>query len=204
MTVENWLLTAESRIPRSAPDPARRAHRERLIAWREALSPDMRQRADAALTQALRAELERWPVGVLGIYWPIRGEFDPLGACDAWIEAGGKLALPRAPGKAQALEFGLWRPGQAVEAGPWGAALPSPFVRVRPDLLLVPCVGYGASGLRLGYGGGYYDRTLAQLRVPAIGLAYEACELSGIEPDAHDVPMDCIITERRVLHPGRP
>ena len=202
MTVENRLLTAESRIPRSAPDAERRAQRERLIAWRQALSSDARHRVDQALTRTLRLELSRRPLGVLAVYWPIRGEFDPIGACDAWARAGGRFALPRTRGTGTALEFGRWTPGQPMQPGPWGAALPDPFEPVTPTLLLVPCVGYSEGGLRLGYGGGFYDRTLASLRVPTIGLAYDACEVTDLAPEPHDVPMDCIITEQRILRPG--
>ncbi len=89
-----------------------------------------------------------------------------------------------------------------MQPGPWGAALPDPFEPVTPTLLLVPCVGYSEGGLRLGYGGGFYDRTLASLRVPTIGLAYDACEVTDLAPEPHDVPMDCIITEQRILRPG--
>lgn len=186
-------------IPRTPPGSDRTAERERLIACRLALSGIRRTRAERAIGERLIALLDGRPAGVLAVYWPIRGEPD-LGPELALIgRRGTALALPRVRARGQALEFGLWRPGQPMQPGGFGVMLPDPFEPVRPDNIVMPCVGFSPSGYRLGYGAGFYDLTLAQVPVPAIGVAFDDLELDGFTPQPHDRRLTHLITESRTL-----
>jgi 5-formyltetrahydrofolate cyclo-ligase len=140
--------------------------------------------------------------GVLvGGYWPIRREVDCVPLLEAILAAGGAVALPVATGPGRPLEFRPWAPGTAMAAGPWDIPHPAEGPAVRPDALLVPLVGFDSAGHRLGYGGGYYDRTLAALprRPLALGLGFELGRLASIRPRPHDAAMDAIVTEAGVF-----
>jgi 5-formyltetrahydrofolate cyclo-ligase len=117
---------------------------------------------------------------------------------EGFAATGSVTALPAIVGRDRPLEFRRWRPGAALERGPFGIAQPRPGETVRPDLLLVPLLGFDDACYRLGFGGGYYDRTLAAL-VPkplAVGVGFELGRLASIVPAPHDMPMDAIVTER--------
>ncbi len=183
-------------------DEITRSHaRNTLIRWRSEHGSRLRAQADPALGERLLQLLRRPPfdrAGTLGVYWPIRGEPE-LAPCYAqWRSEGRTLALPRIAGDG-ALEFGRWRNEDALRAGRFAIPVPDPFERCEPELLIVPCVGFDARGYRLGYGGGHYDRTLAQHAVAAIGVAYDACELEAFDAAAHDRALSAIVTESRVI-----
>ncbi len=158
------------------------------------------------------ASIEAWlaprfqPGAVLGAYWAMRGEPVLQAACAQWHEQGWTIALPRVVARDAPLAFGRWTPWIAMRAGAFGVMEPDPFEALAPDLLLVPCVGFDARGYRLGYGGGFYDRTLAQRALPVLGIAYEQDQIDGFEPEPHDRPLDAVATEAG-LHewtaPGR-
>jgi 5-formyltetrahydrofolate cyclo-ligase len=174
----------------------RRAERERLIALRQALPPVERQRWGARIDTALRGLLAGRP-GVLGIYWPFRAEFDPRPLVD-WAVAGGRtVALPVVVDKKGPLEYRAWRPGETLVDGVWNIPVPEKREIVRPAVVLAPLVGFDDACYRLGYGGGYFDRTLAALSPPpvAIGIGFEVQRLATIYPQSFDVPMDLIVTE---------
>jgi 5-formyltetrahydrofolate cyclo-ligase len=186
-------------IPRTPLGSDRATERERLIAWRKLFSGAQRSQAERAIGARLVALLQGQPAGVLAVYWPIRGEPD-LGPELTLLERRGMaLALPRVRARGQALEFGMWRPGQAMRPGGYGVMLPEPFELVRPDTIVMPCVGFSASGYRLGYGAGFYDLTLAQFAVPAIGVAFDGLELDGFKPQPHDQRLTHLVTESRTL-----
>jgi 5-formyltetrahydrofolate cyclo-ligase len=145
-----------------------------------------------------RAQATRAPV--IGVYWPIRGEPDLRPWYESRWQRGWRLALPRTR-PASALEFGLWDSPTTLQPGPWGAALPEPFEPVVPDLLVIPCLGFDAHRRRLGYGGGYYDRTLAQWPRPSVGVAHEIGRLGELVAQPHDIALDCIVTEASTLGP---
>ena len=136
---------------------------------------------------------------MLALYWPIRGEPDPRPWLPVLAQLGWRFALPRVAGQGLPLEFGRWTPGQPMRAAGFGLMLPDPFELVLPDALVIPCVGFDARAYRLGYGAGFYDRTLEARPVPAIGVAYDGCELSSFEAHTHDRPLDCVLTETRVV-----
>lgn len=99
------------------------------------------------------------------------------------------------------VEFWQWTHGAAMQRGFWNIPVPAERRVVAPEVLLIPLIGYDAAGYRLGYGGGYYDRTLAATapRPLCVGIGFDDTELATIHPQPHDVPMDVIVTERRVL-----
>jgi 5-formyltetrahydrofolate cyclo-ligase len=169
-----------------------------LIAMRRALPEDLRREADVAIFRHLQQWLAGREPGVLALWWPLAGEPDLRPGFDALSAQGWKLALPRVVSPDAPLEFGRWRSGIALVEGKHRVWVPEPFEPVTPALLLAPCVGFDARGWRLGYGGGYYDRTLAVLPIEAAGVAYDACEVS-LEPQRHDRRLVAIITETRLL-----
>jgi 5-formyltetrahydrofolate cyclo-ligase len=174
----------------------RRAERERLIALRQALPPVERQRWGARIDTALRGLLAGRP-GVLGIYWPFRAEFDPRLLVDWAVADGRTVALPVVIDKKGPLEYRAWRPGETLVDGVWNIPVPEKREIVRPAVVLAPLVGFDDACYRLGYGGGYFDRTLAALSPPpvAIGIGFEVQRLATIYPQSFDAPMDLIVTE---------
>jgi 5,10-methenyltetrahydrofolate synthetase len=187
----------------------KRALRQRLIEQRLKM-PDRLRRADL-LQQVLRI----WLVGrsdtVIGAYWPIKGEFDPLPALHRWKEDGElldqpqlrRIGLPVLDKVHRTLIFHAWFPGCPMEEDAYRIPKPKDTEVVTPTLLFVPCVGYGVGGYRLGYGGGFYDRTLAQLRPKpyTVGVGFAAGFLPDLEPEPHDMPLDTILNELGVVWP---
>jgi 5,10-methenyltetrahydrofolate synthetase len=177
----------------------RKGERRRLIAARMAFRGAARQRCDQAITAALS---ELVPRGVpVGFYWPIRGEPDLRGFVSGLLDHGARLALPVVVEKKGPVEFRAWRPDARMASGVWDIPVPAEGERVRPEVLLVPLAGFDECCYRLGYGAGYYDRTLAALprQTLAIGVGYELSHLPTIYPQPHDVPMSIIVTEARVI-----
>lgn len=183
-------------------DEFTRSHaRNTLIRWRSEHESQLREQADPALCEQLLQLLRTPPfdrAGTLGVYWPIRGEPELAPCYSQWRAQGRTLALPRIA-EDGALEFGCWRNDDSLRAGRFAIPVPHPFEPVEPELLIVPCVGFDARGYRLGYGGGHYDRTLAQRAVAAIGVAYDACELEVFDAAAHDRPLSALVTESRMI-----
>lgn len=141
------------------------------------------------------------PDEIVACYWPIRDELDCRGVITRLMDAGQKVCLPVVLGDEQPLEMRLWQEGAPLYPAGFGTMAPedgSPVVA--PDLVLVPLLGFDRKGTRLGYGGGYYDRTLSVLekRPRLIGFAYAQQELDEIPREAHDVPLDAIVTEHGV------
>ncbi len=178
----------------------RRGERRRLIALRLALAPAERRRCAAAIEQNLAELLARLSDGTIGFYWPIKGEFNPLPLAGRFVKEGRIIALPAAIARGAALEYRAWRPGDAMEPSRHGIPEPRERRLVQPDILVVPVVGFDEERHRLGYGGGYFDRTLAALspRPVTIGVGYEAALLPTIYPQPHDVALDFIVTEARL------
>lgn len=175
----------------------RRRERDRLIAVRLAVDVELLSRWSGEIDRRLRALLENAAARTIGIYWPHRGEFDPRPLAAQLIENGRLAALPAVIARDAPLEYRLWRPEMAMSPGPYGIAIPEGRQVVTPDLLIVPMVGFDSQNYRLGYGGGYFDRTLAAAdpRPMTIGVGFELSRLATIFPAPHDVPMDIIVTE---------
>ena len=177
----------------------RKVERERLIAWRMEMPAEQRRRWGVQIDQALRQILADRP-GALGVYWPFRAEFDPRPVIDWAVAAGKVVALPVVVDKKGPLEYRAWRPGEPLVDGVWGIPVPERRELAHPATVLAPLVGFDSACYRLGYGGGYFDRTLAVLspRPVAIGTGFEAQQLDTIHPQSFDVPMDLIVTEAQV------
>jgi 5-formyltetrahydrofolate cyclo-ligase len=183
----------------------RKTKRAELLARRGALSLADRRGHAHLVTQRLLAAVDLRAYPTLGFYWPIRGELDLRDVASRHVEAGGTAALPVVVMKDAPVELWQWQAGAAMQRGFWNIPVPAERRIGRPDVLLIPLAGYDAAGYRLGYGGGYYDRTLAALtpRPLCIGVGYDDAEVATIHPQPHDIPMDVIATERRVLRFAR-
>jgi 5-formyltetrahydrofolate cyclo-ligase len=177
----------------------RRGERERLIALRQTLPVADRRRWVERIEAELRRLIADRP-GTLGVYWPFRAEFDPRSLVDWAVAEGRTVALPVVVDKKGPLEYRAWRPGEALLDGVWNIPVPEKRDIVTPAVVLAPLVGFDPACYRLGYGGGYFDRTLAALRPPAvaIGIGFAVQELATIHPQPFDVPMDLIVTEAGV------
>ena len=187
----------------------KQALRERLIAERLHLA-DRLERSEE-LQRVMRFWLMSRPDTVIGAYWPIKGEFDPLPALHRWKEDGEllenpqlrRIGLPVIDRETRTLSFHAWYPGCPMEEDAYGIPKPKDTELIVPTLLFVPCVGYGPGGYRLGYGGGFYDRTLATLqpRPATVGLGYTVGYLDDFEPQPHDMPLDAILNDNGVVWP---
>jgi len=174
----------------------RRAERERLIALRMDLPPAVRRAAGERIAAGIEQVLAGRS-GALGVYWPFRAEFDPRPLIDRLTAAGRKVALPVVIDKKGPLEYRAWAPGEPLAAGVWDIPIPEKREIVVPVAVLAPLVGFDRECYRLGYGGGYFDRTLAALspRPTAIGVGFAAQAIDTIYPQPFDIPMDAIVTE---------
>jgi 5-formyltetrahydrofolate cyclo-ligase len=159
---------------------------------------DRHQRA-VHLQEVLRVWLVTRPETTIGAYWAIKGEFDALPALYRWSEAEGerRIGLPVIDRATKQLRFHVWYPGCPMEEDAFGIPKPKDTELFHPEMLLVPCVGFGPAGTRLGYGGGFYDRTLAALqpRPFTVGVGYAHGHIPWLEAEPHDVPLDAILTE---------
>jgi 5-formyltetrahydrofolate cyclo-ligase len=182
----------------------RKARRQELIAERAAISPGRRHAWSDRITSALVAALPVSSGAVVGFCWPHKGEFDARFAVRHWRERGALAALPAVVEKTGPLQFRLWWPGAPMRKGVFDIPVPDGTEVVAPDIAIVPMNGFDGQGYRLGYGGGYFDRTLAALgrRVLAVGVAFEALRLDTIHPQPHDIPMDFVVTEAGIYRAG--
>lgn len=155
-------------------------------------------------TAHLLAEVLRQPAGIIAAYMAIRTEIDPMPAMHTLAQQGHRICVPVIVAEGQPLEFHEWTPDSVMIAGPFGAKTPENAEVLQPDTVILPLVAFDLAGNRLGYGGGFYDRTLQRLRaakrVRAIGYAYAAQQLP-LTPEPTDEVLDMIVTERGSLAP---
>ncbi|HEX8875085.1 MAG TPA: 5-formyltetrahydrofolate cyclo-ligase [Nitrosospira sp.] len=175
----------------------RKQRRTELMALRETIAANDYQRWNSAITESLKQGFPILKSGVVGFCWPHRGEYDPRSFMHYIHEHGAALALPEVVNRNEPLCFRKWRPGDPMKAGMYDIPVPDNTDRVRVDALVIPMIGFDTLGFRLGYGGGYFDRTLAATnpRPLAIGVAFEILRLENTHPQPHDIPMDFIVTE---------
>lgn len=180
----------------------RRAERARLRDERKRLSVGDRQAMGAALMDHLRRFLLDRPGGaqgrVLSAYWPIKGELDLRPLMTDLYAVGVIVSLPIVEVKAAPLVFRRWTPETRMVRSDWNIPAPPPDADLlTPEIVLAPLLGWDGEGYRLGYGGGYFDRTLAALapRPFAIGIGLHAARLASIYPQPHDIALDVILTE---------
>ncbi len=191
-------------MPNLEPSRDKKTLRRQLQAERVDLI-DRHQRG-MHLQEVLRVWLLGRQDNAIGAYWPIKGEFDALPALFRWAEADSKrcMGLPVVDKLTKRLSFQMWFPGCEMEDDAYGIPKPKGTPTFQPTLLLVPCVGFGPGGVRLGYGGGFYDRTLATLqpRPTTVGLAYSQGFLPWLQAEAHDVPLDTVLTDEGLAWPA--
>lgn len=175
----------------------RKERRTDLIARRIAFGAAERDGWNARISALLEQAVPATQGMVVAYCWPFKGEFDARFAVKHWRDKGATAALPEVVAKAAPLRFREWWPGAPMKPGVYDIPVPDGTREVAPDVAIVPMNGFDEHGYRLGYGGGYFDRTLAALerRVLAIGVSYEALRLPTIHPQAHDIPMDFVVTE---------
>ena len=175
----------------------RKAQRAELIARRLAVPDGQRRAFNTAITAHIEAGFTLLRRMTVGFCWPFKGEFDARFALRTFRERGATLALPVVVAKAGPLQFRQWWPGAPMSKGVYDIPIPADTEIVRPQAAIVPMNGFDARGYRLGYGGGYFDRTLAALlpRPLAIGVAFECARVESIHPQAHDIAMDFVVTE---------
>ena len=201
--VEPAYADARAVDPEQARDVARwrRAERLRLAALREGLGQTGRSRVSAQIARHLGQLLaERGPGrgAVLSGYWPIKGEPDLRPALAEFHRAGVIIALPVVETRAAPLVFRRWTPETRMVRSDWNIPVPPLGAEVLvPTFVLAPCLGWDNACYRLGWGGGYFDRTLAGLapRPLTVGVALAAAGLPTIYPQPHDIPLDLILTE---------
>ncbi|MES2831917.1 MAG: 5-formyltetrahydrofolate cyclo-ligase [Pseudomonadota bacterium] len=191
----------------------KRAIRQSMRATRTALTAAHRTAHDAAIAANIEAWLMRHPVRELGVYWPIHGEPDLRVLYTRLAASGIRLALPKVVGRELPLQFLAWMPGDELVVGRDGIAVPAAgttiadsatttavVTAVIPGALLIPCLAFNSENFRLGYGGGYYDRTLASMPgAVAIGVGY-GCTQTEFPAAPHDIAMHVVITEKPEQH----
>lgn len=185
--------------------------RKRLRELRSALPEDQRRRGALlmrgrlytwlAMARDAALKAQRPVPSIVAAFWPMQDEPDLRPLLEQWVEAGVTVALPAVRERNQPLEFRPWTPDAPMAEGPYGIQEPLAGAVVSPDLVLVPTLGYTPLGDRVGYGGGYYDRTLAALKAAGhphttIGVAWSCGRLDPLEhvPQPHDVRLDAVLT----------
>ena len=179
--------------------------RTAALARRDALPVADRRAAAQKIAQ------RRFPVPfgegtVVAGYSPVRSECDPTPLMRSLAGKGVQLALPVVETKSKTLSFAEWRQGEQLAAGPFGILQPGPSaLDLEPDVILVPLVAFDRAGHRIGYGVGYYDRALKELRkrrpVIAVGIAFATQEVDAVAADPHDERLDLVLTERELIDP---
>jgi 5-formyltetrahydrofolate cyclo-ligase len=178
--------------------------RREALARRAAMAPTARAAFSRRLTHEGVRLARLWRPRIVSAFHPLRDEPDTLELLKALAAEGFATALPLVAGRGLPLAFRLWRPGEPTRSGPMAIAEPLEAApAVDPDLLFVPLACFDRRGHRIGYGAGYYDRTLARLRalkpVHAVGVAYGVCEVAAVPYEAHDQSLDAIVTEQETI-----
>jgi 5-formyltetrahydrofolate cyclo-ligase len=182
----------------------RKAQRARLRAQRAAVPHEQHHDWSVAITNNLIAGFPMLKSMTVGFYWPFGGEFDPRFAIRRFREAGAVAVLPVVIAKGQPLQFREWWPGVETTQGVFDLPVPQGTRVLTPQAVLIPPVGFDGRGYRLGYGGGYFDRTLPGITPQPlkIAVAFELSRLETIYPQPHDVLMDFVVTEAGIHYVG--
>lgn len=185
-----------------SPADSRRQLRQAMLAARRDLPASRVAAWSDAIVQQLLQAFPQAPGRCIAFCWPIQHEPDVRAALAAWQVQGCQAALPVVTAPAQPLAFRPWTADTPLEADRYGIPTPTSGPWVQPDVLLLPLNAFDAAGYRLGYGGGFFDRTLASLtpRPLAIGVGFELNRVHSIQPEAHDQPLDWIVTEQGCWH----
>lgn len=178
--------------------------RSEALARRDALSQQIREKAAEAIADQLSQLRNPIGAGPLSGFWPIRSEIDPRPAMMRFAALGVPLALPVVTGSE--LVFRRWHPGETLKDGPFGLSEPFDTAdALDPVAMIVPLSAFDRRGHRIGYGAGFYDKAIARLsafkRVFTIGAGFSVQEIDRVPDEAHDIPLDLIITEREIVTP---
>ena len=194
------MVAPHSSPPNDDLAAAKRAARAAALARRAGLDPALGR----VLGERLLAEMPPPAGAVVAGFWPMGPEIDIRPLLEALHGRGHRVVLPQTPPRGNPLIFRLWHPGMAMEPERFGTMRPTGEV-LAPDWLLVPLLAFDRVGRRLGYGGGYYDRTLATLPAAmAVGCGWAAQEVAEVPAGPLDARLDAVATERGVMRPGSP
>lgn len=192
-------------------DPAnvvqwRKRERARLLKQRLALSPTVRQHKTQLIVRGLDEVLDTVQDRIISVFWPFRGEPNLFHWVRSIINRGACVALPVVAEKGKPLLFKSWIPGEPLRPGIWEIPVPIQGEDVTPSIMIIPLVGFDDSLFRLGYGGGYFDRTLATFKhkPKTIGVGFEMCRIPTIYPQPYDIPMDFVISESEIYRSSLP
>jgi 5-formyltetrahydrofolate cyclo-ligase len=178
----------------------RKTQRERLISERLRVTPAVLDGWRAQIDRSLERSFPGLARCRLAFCWPIKGEYDARHLARTLRSRGALTALPVVVAPRTPLAFREWHPGVELASGPLDIPYPKDSAEVVPDAVLLPMNGWDSAGYRLGYGAGFFDRTLASLtkRPVVIGVTYEMAKLDTIHPQPWDIPVDFVVTERGV------
>lgn len=181
----------------------RKRERQRLLDERRAVAQAQRLEWDAQIIQHLLQIVGKLEPGTVSIYWPFRAEPDLRPFLTELSSQGIRTALPVVVEKNRPLVFRSWMTGEELERGIWNILVPASGNEVVPDVVIAPVVGFDGDNFRLGYGGGYFDRTLASLaeKPNVVGVGYSMAEIATIHPLPHDIAMDMVVTENGPSEP---
>lgn len=199
-------------LPRSAEHGAdsaalRAVLRREKLAARLALDATTRGELAARIETHLAALLATRSPQTLAFCAPVRGEFDARPLASMLLQRGWQAAMPVVVAANAAMRFRRWTPACAMDVDRYGIPIPADGAELIPAVVLLPLVAFDVQGFRLGYGGGYFDRTLAAMvpRPLAIGVGFELARVADTLPQPHDIRLDAIVTEAGILHaPGGP
>ncbi len=182
----------------------RAALRGEKLAARMSLGADSRLALSARIEAHLLQLLTPLAPRTLAYCASVRGEFDAQALVSLLIERGWRAAMPIVEAPDAPMSFRHWAPGVAMNVDRYGIPIPAEGEAVTPDIVLLPLVAFDRQGFRLGYGGGYFDRTLAALvpRPLSIGVGFELARVEDIRPQQHDIRLDAIVTEAGIVHHG--
>ena len=178
----------------------RKNTRQQMLQKRLALSTKDRLFMGRKIILGLDEVIGNIPDKIVSVYWPFQGEPNLLEWMESIILRGAQVALPLVIEKHKPLIFRTWAPGQKLQKGIWDISVPVDGKPVTPDIVIAPLVAFDNNLYRLGFGGGFFDRTLANLSVKPllIGVGYEMTKIPTIFPQPYDVPMDLIVTEHQI------
>lgn len=179
----------------------RKRQRKQLITAREAIPVGLHQHWSQAISDSLLRGFPKLQRMTIGIYWPFRGEYDPRFIARHFRQQGATLALPEVISKNEPLCFREWLPDAPMKNGAHDIPVPIEARAVRVDAVIIPMVGFDQHGYRLGYGSGYFDRTLATYHPQplTIGIAFEIQRLENLYAQPHDIAMHYIVTEAGIF-----
>jgi 5,10-methenyltetrahydrofolate synthetase len=199
-------MTDQPRQTAVNPDALRAALRREKIAARMAMAPAAHRAANVAIQHHLTEFLLPLKTGTVAFCMPIRAEADCRPVIEHLLALGWQAAMPVVHTLDAPMEFRTWWPSAPMTADPYGIPIPATTASTHPDVILLPLVAFDAAGYRLGYGGGYFDRTLVAMkpRPMTIGVGFDLAAAQSIHPERHDIPLGLIVTESGIRWINRP